>query len=1145
MIARVRREFHDARHHGTAMVLGPDGQRQRSDDDGEPAGTTGAPILAVLRGSGLTDVVAVVSRYFGGTLLGAGGLVRAYGDAVAAALEDARRLRQQPVTLLSLRAGHTEAGRLEHRVRTWAVVAGASVADGVYGPTGATYSLVVPRGRVAELRDLLAASDVAHHLDEVADVLSRRPGLTAAPGGSPLVGQPRSVSPGRSRPEQGDHLGVRGLTEVVVPRTHRTEVAIDVQRDQVRAGSADLVGALPGGDRDGDGDRTDIALVEDRHRRRHRAARRDPVVHEQHPAALDRRGRSVTAVPLDPPGELASLLGGPPVEVVARDAEVGDHPVVDHQHVGLADRPDRELRSAGSAELAHDEDVQRGPEHTGDRRRDRHPAPGQREHDRDAVRPRDGGEFARQQPTGTDPVREARPRSAHRSLLVPLTVASVAGRPPPGRVRRTAWRTARTRRRRTLARRRRTATGGPWCWRRSSSPADVKALGPDDLEVLAEEVRAAIIGAVSQVGGHLGSNLGAVELSIALHRVFSSPEDVLLWDTGHQAYVHKMLTGRAGMFDTLRQAGGLSGYPSRAESDHDVIENSHASTALSWAFGIARGQAARPLKERQRVVAIVGDGALTGGMAYEALNNLGHHRLPALIVLNDNGRSYAETVGRLSERMSDLRTDPRYRVWRAKLDQTLARVPTVERFADAGFEGIKQLVSDAPALQNFVEALGVRYLGPVDGHDVERVEHALATAARTTSGPVLVHVLTEKGKGYAPAETDLEKHLHDTSAFDVTTGRAGGGAAKPRGWTAAFSDAIVDLGQRRPDIIAITAAMPENTGLLPLAAVRPDQVLDVGIAEQHAVTAAAGMSRAGLTPVIAVYSTFFARAFDQANLDVGLHDEHVVFCFDRAGITGDDGASHHGVLDLSLMLRIPTATVLAPSTEEDLVALLETAVDLGGPVSLRFPKYAVVSAADLGLDGPGEGLSARCVRSATGDAEVCVLAVGDRVGPAIEAAALLADHDIDAVVWDVRSVRPADPRCSRPRRRHRSWSPSRTGTSRAAPARTSPTGSSNWPGSATPRPCCASACRTATSSTPSPTGSWPSSAWTPPVSRPRSARSSPTTDPPARGVQRGGGRDATVPLRVLRRWSGVQGGGGQDGDVPARTSAGVGQGTPR
>ncbi|MTV27035.1 1-deoxy-D-xylulose-5-phosphate synthase [Nitriliruptoraceae bacterium ZYF776] len=543
---------------------------------------------------------------------------------------------------------------------------------------------------------------------------------------------------------------------------------------------------------------------------------------------------------------------------------------------------------------------------------------------------------------------------------------------------------------------------------RIDRPEDVKALSADELPVLAEELREAIVGSVAQVGGHLGSNLGVVELTIALHRVFSSPRDVLLWDTGHQAYVHKMLTGRRDRFGTLRQAGGLSGYPSRAESEHDVIENSHASTALSWAFGLARGEQSRPLPERRRVVAVVGDGALTGGMAYEALNNLGHHRSPALIVLNDNGRSYAETVGRLSERLADLRSDPRYRDWRAKLDRVLARVPLVERFAGASVEGIKQLVSEAPALQSFVEALGVRYLGPVDGHDHARLEHALATASRLighgNGGPVLVHVLTEKGKGYQPAETDLEKHLHDTSAFDIATGRAAGG--KPRSWTQAFSDAVVELADAHPRLVAITAAMPGSTGLLPLAARHPGRVLDVGIAEQHAVTAAAGMASAGSIPLFAVYSTFFTRSFDQANLDVGLHDEHVVFSFDRAGITGDDGASHHGVLDLSLMLRIPSATVLAPSCEEDLRALLVTAVELEGPVSVRFPKGAAVSAADLGLDGPGEALAARQVRDG---ADACLLSVGDRLGACLEAAdTLAAEHDLEVAVWDVRSVRPAD-----------------------------------------------------------------------------------------------------------------------------------------
>ena len=540
---------------------------------------------------------------------------------------------------------------------------------------------------------------------------------------------------------------------------------------------------------------------------------------------------------------------------------------------------------------------------------------------------------------------------------------------------------------------------------RIDGPADVRALSGEELTVLAGELRTAIVDAVSKVGGHLGSNLGVVELTIALHRVFDSPRDLIVWDTGHQAYVHKMLTGRRDAFDTLRQAGGLSGYPSRAESPHDVVENSHASTALSWVAGLARGQSELPVEDRRRLVAVVGDGALTGGMAYEALNNLGHHQLPAIIVLNDNGRSYAETVSRLSERVADLRSDPRYRTFKDRIDAALSRLPMVERLTEAGLDAIKSAVSEAPALQSFVEALGVRYLGPFDGHDLARVEQALSHAARLHT-PVLVHVLTQKGKGYVPAEADPEKKLHDTSAFDVATGRANGGGQ--RSWTSVFSRSLLAVAEEREDLIAITAAMPGSTGLLPLAARRPAQVLDVGIAEQHAVTAAAGMSYAGRLPVVALYSTFFSRAFDQANLDVGLHGEHVVFVLDRAGITGDDGASHHGILDLALSLRIASATVLTPSCAEDLDALLRAAVDLEGPVFLRFPKGRVTTAAELGFT-PGEdgveGLAARQLREG---GHACILAVGDRVAAAVEAAELLADDGVEVAVWDVRSVRPAD-----------------------------------------------------------------------------------------------------------------------------------------
>ncbi len=543
---------------------------------------------------------------------------------------------------------------------------------------------------------------------------------------------------------------------------------------------------------------------------------------------------------------------------------------------------------------------------------------------------------------------------------------------------------------------------------RIGSPTDLKALEPEVLPQLAAEIRTAIVTAVARSGGHLGPNLGVVELTIALHRVFDSPRDRIVWDTGHQAYVHKMLTGRAADFTSLRTAGGLSGYPSREESPHDIVENSHASTALSWAAGLAWSERGVPTADRRRTVAVVGDGALTGGMAYEALNNIGHHDLPVTIMLNDNGRSYAETISRLSRRVADLRTDPRVLWLRRTIDRINARLPWsrfARRITEANVRALKTAVSDAPALQAFVEALGVSYLGPFDGHDIAGLEHALRSAQRI-DGPVLLHVLTEKGKGYEPAERDIEKRLHDTSQFDPETGEVP--PSSRRSWTAAFSDAMVALAARRSDVVALTAAMPGSTGLLPLARVDSGRVIDVGIAEQHAVTAAAGLAHAGAVPVLAVYSTFLARAFDQLNLDVGLHGEHVILVLDRAGITGDDGPSHHGILDMALGLRVPGLTVLAPSCEEDLVELLDVAVGLDGPVLLRFPKGAVIPRAALGsrAHDVAVGLASRTLREG---GDVCILAVGDRVGAALGAADQLAADGIDASVHDVRSVRPLDP----------------------------------------------------------------------------------------------------------------------------------------
>ena len=542
---------------------------------------------------------------------------------------------------------------------------------------------------------------------------------------------------------------------------------------------------------------------------------------------------------------------------------------------------------------------------------------------------------------------------------------------------------------------------------RITSPADLRTLTGEQLTDLADEIRAAIVAAVARSGGHLGPNLGVVELTIALHRVLESPRDRIVWDTGHQAYVHKMLTGRAGAFSSLRTAGGLAGYPSREESAHDIVENSHASTALSWAAGLAWPERDREDDARRRTVAVVGDGALTGGMAYEALNNIGHHRLPVTVVLNDNGRSYAETISRLSRRMTDLRTDPRVHRLRRLLDSVNARLPWsrfAQRVTEANVRALKTAVSDAPALQSFVEALGVDYLGPFDGHDIAALERALRKS-QNVDGPVLLHVLTEKGKGYEPAEQDIEKRLHDTSQFDPETGLAA--PSGNRSWTAAFSDALVALAQRRPDVVAMTAAMPGSTGLLPLARIAPGRVIDVGIAEQHAITSAAGLAHAGLLPIVAVYSTFLSRAFDQLNLDVGLHGEHVILALDRAGITGDDGPSHHGVLDMALGLRVPDLTILAPSSEEDLVELLDVAVGLDGPVLIRFPKGSVVPREALGprAGDPVPGLAARWLRDGE---DVCILAVGDRVAAAVDAADRLAVEGIQATVIDIRSVRPLD-----------------------------------------------------------------------------------------------------------------------------------------
>jgi len=541
-----------------------------------------------------------------------------------------------------------------------------------------------------------------------------------------------------------------------------------------------------------------------------------------------------------------------------------------------------------------------------------------------------------------------------------------------------------------------------------NSPADLRRLDYDELQVLSAEIRDFIVQAVSVTGGHLGSNLGAVELTLAVHRVFDSPRDIVLWDTGHQAYVHKLVTGRREAFATLRQAGGLSGYPNRSESEHDWIENSHASTILSYAHGVATALELRG--EKRRVVAVIGDGSMTGGMAYEGLNNLGHSGRNVTVILNDNGRSYAPTVSNLSRGLARIRVNSTYMRRQRRLEQMIRELPLVGERAERLLEGAKAALREMLEPTAFFEALGVRYAGPFDGHDIEGLEFALRNAAEF-DGPTVVHVLTQKGRGYPPAEDDEEKCLHDTSVFDPVTGQVTKQSAPS--YTSAFSDAIVRVADERPEVVAITAAMPGSTGLLPFEAKFPDRFLDVGIAEQHAVTSAAGMAMGGLRPVVAIYSTFLTRALDQVNLDVGLHGQPVVFCVDRAGITGDDGPSHHGVLDLALLTKVPGMTVFAPSSAQELEVMLRQAVAITtGPSALRWSK---TPARQVPVDQVGSGLQARRVMQ--GD-DVCILAVGKMLEAAEEAARLLAEEGATATVWDVRVCKPLDPEMLHDAARH-------------------------------------------------------------------------------------------------------------------------------
>ncbi|MBX6370923.1 MAG: 1-deoxy-D-xylulose-5-phosphate synthase [Acidothermus sp.] len=533
-----------------------------------------------------------------------------------------------------------------------------------------------------------------------------------------------------------------------------------------------------------------------------------------------------------------------------------------------------------------------------------------------------------------------------------------------------------------------------------NTPSDLRRLTHAELRVLAREIRDFLVQAVSRTGGHLGPNLGAVELTLALHRVFDSPSEPILFDTGHQAYVHKIVTGRRDGFALLRQKGGLSGYPSRAESEHDWIENSHASTALSYADGLAKAFAVRG--EKRTVVAVVGDGALTGGMCWEALNNIAAAKDRSIvIVVNDNGRSYSPTIGGLAVHLNMLRTNPNYERVLARIKDVLSRTPLVGEALYDTLHGIKKGLKDVLTPQGLFEDLGLKYLGPIDGHDIAAMESAFVQAKRF-GGPVIVHCVTRKGYGYLPAERDEVDHLHGPGAFDPRTGQE---KPKPRSWTAVFADEIVRIGAERPDIVALTAAMLHPVGLADFAAAYPDRTFDVGIAEQHAVTSAAGMAMGGLHPVVCVYSTFLNRAFDQVLMDVGLHRLPVTFVLDRAGVTGDDGPSHNGMWDLAILSLVPGIRIALPRDATRLRDLLREVVAVDdGPTAIRFPKGELPREVEA-----VERLGTVDVLRRSEEPDVLLVGYGPMSTTALEVADRLAAHGIESTVVDPRYLLPVDP----------------------------------------------------------------------------------------------------------------------------------------
>ena len=532
-----------------------------------------------------------------------------------------------------------------------------------------------------------------------------------------------------------------------------------------------------------------------------------------------------------------------------------------------------------------------------------------------------------------------------------------------------------------------------------AGPQDLKALSPAQLAELSAEIRAFLVEKVSRTGGHLGPNLGVVELTLSIHRTFDSPKDLVLFDTGHQSYVHKIVTGRAGDFDRLRQRGGIAGYPNRRESEHDVIENSHASTALSWGDGISRGFALTGQYDRH-VVVVVGDGALTGGMSWEALNNIATaENRKLVIVVNDNERSYSPTIGGLASHLATLRMTQGYERFLDWGKEVLQKTPVVGAPIFETLHGMKKGIKDIVAPQGMFEDLGLKYIGPIDGHDIAAMDRALEQA-KEFGEPVLVHVITEKGRGYSPAVADEAEKFHAVGIVDPETGTPVN--ASKTSWTDVFSEELVEIGGKRPDIVAITAAMLGPTGLDKFQKAFPERTIDVGIAEQHAVTSAAGMAYTGLHPVVAVYSTFLNRAFDQLLLDVALHGAGVTFILDRAGVTGDDGPSHHGIWDLALTGIVPTLAVAAPRDGARLRQALAEALDINDrPTLLRFPKGAVHS--DIPAFESRDGID---VLYRGESADVLLVSIGAMAPLAVEAASQAYREGVGVTVIDPRWVKP-------------------------------------------------------------------------------------------------------------------------------------------